>query len=262
VLAELNGKTVLVTGGASGIGEAVVRLCIEADASVVAVDLDGGGLEQLAESLDVGDRFSWQVVNVADEQAVREAVEFTRGTYDSIDGCFNNAGISGVPTPLPDTSLEEFDRIMRVNVYGMFNVLKHTMAVMRDQKSGSIVNTASTAGLGGIGNMSPYVASKYAAVGLTLTAGLEAGYYGVRVNAICPGWTWTPIQRWVGDDIYNDPAQAAAMQKQLAANVPLQRFAQPEEIARLALFLLSDESSYIAGETIRADGGLLSGYMS
>lgn len=256
---DLSNKSVLVTGGGSGIGEATVKASIDAGAAVLAIDLNAERLHRLAESLSVGDRFTWQVADVTDEDAVHAAVELACSKYGSLDGCFNNAGIVNLPAPIPDTSLEEFDRIMRVNLYGMFIVLKHTLAVMRRQKAGSIVNTASTAGLGGIGNMSPYVASKYAAVGLTHTAGLEAGYYGVRVNAICPGWVWTPIQ---GQEAYDDPAKAADVQKQLSAGVPLERFGQPEEIARLATFLLSDESSYIAGEVIRADGGLLAGYMA
>ncbi|MFD0094658.1 SDR family NAD(P)-dependent oxidoreductase [Bacillus cereus] len=259
---QLKDKTVFVTGGASGIGESVVRMAIEAGAAVVALDLDAENLEQLTVSLDAGDQLKTYAADVTDEDAVRNAVEFTRSTYGSIDGCFNNAGIAGTPAPIPDTPATQFDRVMRINAYGVFNVLKYTMAVMREQKSGSIVNCASTAGLGGIGNSSPYVASKHAVIGLTLTAGVEAGYYGVRVNAVCPGWTWTPIQKWVGEEIYNDADRAAEIQQQLAANVPLQRFAQPDEVARAVTFLLSDEASYIAGETIRIDGGFLSGYMS
>ncbi|WP_408899762.1 SDR family NAD(P)-dependent oxidoreductase (plasmid) [Nocardioides sp. R1-1] len=259
---RLDDKAIFVTGGANGIGEAVAVACIESGASVVAVDVDVDGLERLAASLDAGERFKPYAADVTDEDAVRKAVDFSRSTYGRIDGCFNNAGVAGVPSPLPDTSREEFNRIMQINVYGFFYVLKHAMGAMREQRSGSIVNTASTAGLGGIGNVSPYVASKHAAVGLTLSAGLEAGYYGVRVNAVCPGWIWTPIQKWVGEEIYNDPIRAAEIQKQLAANVPLQRFAQPEEVARAVTFLLSDESSYIAGETLRIDGAMLSGYMA
>lgn len=260
---QLNDKVVFVTGGASGIGEAVVKMALEAGASVVAADRDADGLEALTASLaSAGDRLKTFVADVTDEGAVHQAVEFTRSSYGRVDGCFNNAGIAAAPAPLPDTPGEDFDRMMRINVYGMFYVLKHTLAVMREQKSGSIVNTASTAGLGGIGNSAPYATSKYAAMGLTHSAGVEAGYYGVRVNAICPGWTWTPIQKWVGDDVYNDPEKAADIQKQLAANVPLQRFAQPDEMARVVTFLLSDEAGYIAGEAIRVDGGFMSGYMS
>jgi NAD(P)-dependent dehydrogenase (short-subunit alcohol dehydrogenase family) len=259
---QLEGNIIFITGGAKGIGGAATTACIEAGASVVAVDVDASALEELANTLNVGDRLLTHVVDVSDEDSVKKAIELTRDTYGRIDGCFNNAGIAGLPTPLPDTTHEDFDRIMRINLYGMFYVLKHTMAVMREQKSGSIVNTASTGGLGGVGNTSPYVASKHAAVGLTLTAGLEGGAYGVRVNAVCPGWVWTPIQKWVGDDVYSDPTRAAAIQEQLAANVPLRRFAQPDEIARAVTFLLSDESSYITGETLRIDGGMLSGYVA
>ncbi|MET0909618.1 MAG: SDR family oxidoreductase [Ilumatobacteraceae bacterium] len=259
---RLDNKTVFITGGASGIGEAAVVDCIEAGAAVVAVDVDRGNLDRLAASLDVGDRLTTLVVDVSDEDAVRQAIEHTRSTYGSIDGCFNNAGVSGVPTPMPETTAEEFDRIMRINVYGMFYVLKHTLAVMRDQKSGSVVNTASVAGQTGMGNMISYVTSKHAAMGITATAGVEAGQYGVRVNAVCPGWVWTPIQKWVGDDIYEDPARSAEIQEQLAASVPLKRFAQPHEISRVVAFLLSDEASYIAGETVRIDGAMLTGYMA
>jgi NAD(P)-dependent dehydrogenase (short-subunit alcohol dehydrogenase family) len=257
--AQLNDKVVLITGGASGIGEAVVKMSLEAGAAVVALDLDAEGLEQLVGSFaSAGDRLKTYAADVTDEAAVQKAVEFTRSTYGSIDGCFNNAGIGGQLGPLPDTPSELFDRIMRINVYGVFYVLKHTLSAMREQKSGSIVNTASTAGLGGIGNFAPYVASKHAVVGLTLSAGIEAGYYGVRVNALCPGWTWTPMNQAQTEN----PERALEIQKELEEKVPMQRWAQPKEMAALTTFLLSDESSYIAGETIRVDGGFLSGYMS
>jgi NAD(P)-dependent dehydrogenase (short-subunit alcohol dehydrogenase family) len=263
VAAELKDKVIIVTGGASGIGEAFVVLAYGLGAKVVAMDIQQDLLDRLVKRVSAldGGELSTAVVDVTDSGVVRQAVEAAVDRHGRIDGCFNNAGITHDMVATPEMPDELFEHVMRVNAFGCFYVLKHVLGVMRAQKSGAIVNTASTAGVAGLGNFAPYVASKHAVVGLTKAAALEGAAYNVRVNSILPGYTDTPIFDMYNEGMFGGDLEAVATAKaQWAKNVPLGRFGRPGEIARVAAFLLSDDASFLSGESIRIDGAQLAGF--
>lgn len=252
----LSDRVVLVTGAASGIGKAFVERAAAEGAKVAAVDLNGDQSQAVVDSLPAGDALAL-TADVSDSQQVATAVRATVDRWGRIDACFNNAGITAKVIPTPDYPEADFKRIIDVNLYGCFHVLKHVMAVMRDQKSGAIVNTGSTSGLRGLANFAPYIASKHAVLGLTKTAALEGLEYGVRVNAICPGMTDTPIN----DDFHRfaNPDDPDATREEFSAKIPIGRYAEPSELAAVAAFLLSDDASYIVGEIVNVDGALTTG---
>lgn len=249
-------RVVFVTGAASGIGQALARRAADEGAKVAAVDLDEARLQEVVAQLP-GDEALALAANVADTEQVAAAVQSTVDRWGRIDCCFNNAGITAKVIPIPDYPDADFQRIIDVNLYGCFHVLKHVMKVMRDQGSGAIVNTGSTSGLRGLANFSPYIASKHAVLGLTKTAALEGLEYGVRVNAICPGMTDTPIN----DDFHRfaNPDDPGATREEFSAKIPIRRYADPAEVAAVAAFLLSDEASYVVGEIVNVDGALTTG---
>jgi NAD(P)-dependent dehydrogenase (short-subunit alcohol dehydrogenase family) len=262
VNAELTDKVVFVTGAARGIGEALVEFACQDGAHVVATDRDQEGLNRLASKLQKYDaNLATRVVDITDAGAVAEALDQTLAEHGRIDGCFSNAGISHLPQSTHDLPMDLFEHVMRVNVFGCLNVLKPTLAIMREQGFGAIVTTASVVGLRGVAQFVPYAASKHAVVGMTRAAALEAIRYGVRVNALCPGFTWTPIFRdTLGPDIFDDPQASDEAMRNFATNVPMQRFATSQEIAEFAAFMLSDRASYMVGETVAVDGGLIAGW--
>lgn len=254
----LENKVTVVTGAASGIGYAFCERAAAEGAIVMVLDVNAEAAQQAAERLrDKGGHAEAFVVDVSSSESVKAAVDDIVSRHGRIDACFNNAGITAPVIPLPDYPEDVFDRVLRVNTYGCFHVLKHVMAVMREQGSGAIVNTGSTSGLRGIANFAPYIASKHAVLGLTKTAALEGLEYGVRVNAICPGMTETPIN----DDFHKfaNPDDPDRTREQFTALIPIKRYAEPSEMAAVAAFLLSDDASYIAGEIVNVDGALTTG---
>ena len=168
--------------------------------------------------------------------------------FTRVDLVHNNAGVLGARCPIPDLEIEDFDSTMRVNLRGSFLMLRSALRHMRERGGGgAIVNTASIAGLGGSANIAPYVASKHAVVGLTRSAALESGSYGVRVNAVCPGAMDTPM-------LWEDttPERMSLRMQKVA---PLGRVGRPGEIAELVLWLLSDRASFVSGAAYAIDGG-------
>lgn len=259
---RLDDKIIIVTGAGGGIGEALARSACACGSTVIAVGRRGSALERVAGDMDGGPgQFVIEVADVTQADAVEALVRRTARRFGRVDGCFNNAGVSHEGAELPDMAVDVFDRVMRINVFGCLHVLRSTLGIMRDQRYGSIVNNASAAAAIGVAMHAPYVASKHAVVGLTNAAGVEAAAYGVRVNAVSPGWVWTPIhQGALGADTFNDPERSAEAQAQMAARTPMRRVAQPQEIADVAAFLLSDAASYIAGESIVVDGGQIASF--
>ncbi len=246
-MGKLDGRVVLVTGAARGQGEQEARLFREEGAEVVVADvLDDQGQDLAKEigalyvHLDVGREEEWRV-----------AVGTVVAAYGRVDGLVNNAGILRFNT-LVDTPLDEFMRIVRVNQVGVFLGIKTTGPRIAAAGGGTIVNTASYTGMTGMAYVGAYAASKHAIVGLTRVAALELADQGVRVNAVCPGAI---------DTAMSDPGAGAggatdALYRKL---VPLGRIGRPEEVARLALFLSCDDSSYITGQPFVIDGGWLAG---
>ncbi|MBI5879916.1 MAG: glucose 1-dehydrogenase [Chloroflexi bacterium] len=250
----VSGKVAVVTGGGAGIGRAACLAFAGAGVNVLVVDNNpvlGAETQALVEKGGGKARFAQaDVCSAADVQGyVASALE----SFGRIDAFFNNAGIEGIVSPLTSYPEEMFDRVLSVNVKGCFLGLKYVLPVMLAQKSGSIVNTASVAGLVGAPGLAAYVASKHAILGLTRTAAGECGRSGVRVNAVCPG----PIQTRMMTSLeaMSNPADPSAVARSNQARNPTGRYGTAEEVAQVVLFLTSDAASYVNGAAWTVDGG-------
>jgi 3alpha(or 20beta)-hydroxysteroid dehydrogenase len=263
-MGRLDGKVAIVTGAARGMGEAIVRLFAAEGASVVVADVLDDEADAVAASirthvisahLDVTDEASWRAV-------LAETVD----SFGTPDILVNNAGILHM-APLVETTLESFRTVIEVDLVGPFLGMKVVGGAMVEAGRGSIVNTSSAAGMIGFSQVSGYSAAKWGLRGLTKTAALELGPRGVRVNSIHPGGVTTPMVGVVGEPALGEPPAPGAIDAdpvlasadEMAGDQPIARMGRPIEIARLALFLASDESSYCTGSEFVADGGQTTG---
>jgi len=242
-MGRLEGKVALVTGAARGQGEAEVRLFAAEGAKVVAADVRVEEGERLAAEL--GDDVLFVRLDVADEAAWAAAVAATLERFGTLNVLVNNAGI-GHTAPFEQHTLADYERVIAVNQTGVFLGMRSVIGPMRDAGGGSIVNISSGAGLRATKYMVAYAASKYAVTGMTAAGALELARHGIRVNSIHPGVVDTPM---LGE--FFDAADNA-----LVRATPMRRMARPEEIANVALFLASDESSYMTGAHVPVDGGI------
>jgi NAD(P)-dependent dehydrogenase (short-subunit alcohol dehydrogenase family) len=244
-------RVVIVTGASSGIGRAAALEFSNEGAVVFLLDVDRAGLDEaVKEILNRKGRARGLLCDVSDEAKVSEAVGEIIETAGRIDVLCNNAGIE-LSKPLISTETDEWDRVMDVNLKGMFLMSKYVLPHMIDSGHGAVVNTSSISGLLGWPDSSAYCASKGAVVQFTREMAVEYGQYNIRANCICPGTTETPmIDRLLGLDA--DPEQTA---RSIKAMHPLGRFAQPGEIAMAMLFLASDEASFVTGAVLPVDGG-------
>ncbi|MET8285691.1 SDR family NAD(P)-dependent oxidoreductase [Streptomyces sp. NPDC048448] len=257
-MGKLDGRVVLITGAARGQGEQEARLFAREGAAVVVADvLDDQG-EALAK--EIGARYVH--LDVREEDDWRAAVARAKEAYGRIDGLVNNAGILRF-NELVDTPLEEFQQVVQVNQVGVFLGIRTVAPEIARAGGGTIVNTASYAGLTGMACVGAYAATKHAIVGLTRVAALELAAKRIRVNAVCPGAIDTAMSNPAQLDPDADPAVSAATSRALdelyRKLVPLGRIGRPEEVARLALFLTGEDSSYITGQPFVIDGGWLAG---
>ncbi|MEU3921574.1 glucose 1-dehydrogenase [Streptomyces sp. NPDC029004] len=249
-MGKLDGRVVLITGAARGQGEQEARLFAAEGARVVLADvLDDQG-EALAKELGEGTA-TYVRLDVGREDDWRAAVTAAKDAFGKIDGLVNNAGILRF-NELVSTPLEEFQQIIQVNQIGCFLGMRTLAPEIEAAGGGTIVNTASYTALTGMAGVGAYAATKHAILGLTRVAALELAAKKIRVNAICPGAVDTPMSNPDGVD----PAAVGALYEKL---VPLGRVGQPEEVARLALFLSGEDSSYITGQPFVIDGGWLAG---
>jgi NAD(P)-dependent dehydrogenase (short-subunit alcohol dehydrogenase family) len=247
----LDGKAVMITGAASGIGEATAKEAAAEGARLMLCDVDAE--KGAAVAAAIGAAATYRDCDVTDEAAVQAAVGATVDELGSIDGAFNCAGILGVVGPIGELPLDGWKQLIDVDLNGVFLCTKHQVNAMAAQGSGSILNMASAAGLIGWPGASGYVAAKHGVVGLTKAAALEYAAAGVRVNSICPSYTLTPMveKDLFEDTLGNDEELIAAAR----ANHPIGRFAQPPEIAAAAVWLLSDKASFVTGIAMPVDGG-------
>jgi NAD(P)-dependent dehydrogenase (short-subunit alcohol dehydrogenase family) len=221
---------------------------------VLLVDVDRDGIHETAEAIrSSGGVAHEQLADVRKAADVEAYVAAAVDTFGRIDIFFNNAGIEGPVVDLVDYPDDSFDQVIAINLRGVFLGLKHVLPVMMRERSGSIINTASTAGLVAFTQQSAYVASKFGVVALTAAAAAEVGSYGVRVNAVCPGVIETRMMRAIEADLM--PEEPSRAKEQVISRVPLGRYGNPEEVAQVVCFLASDEASYVTGAAWRVDGG-------
>ncbi len=252
-MTDFTGRRVVITGGAGAIGAATAEEFLKRGAKVALVDLSEEALEKAQARLDGSENLIIIKADVSQEQDVKQYVQTAVDAFGSIDVFFNNAGIEGKIKTIVETDVNDFDKVMAVNLRGAFLGLKHVLPVMVQQGKGSIINTSSEAGLDGAKNLGDYVASKHGVSGLTKTAALEVATTGVRVNSIHPSPVNTMMMRRLENELGGDSPEKikAAME---SVN-PMGRYSEPHEIANVVVFLASDEASFITGSQVRIDGG-------
>ena len=244
---KLQDRVAIVTGAGSGIGRAIAVLFAEEGAKVAAVDYVGDSAEETAKMIvDAGGESLAVTADVSNPKDVDRMVSSTVDKFGKLDILCNNAGVFDGFTPALDTDDELWDRVLAINLKGAFMCSRRAIPEMLKQGKGAIVNTASIAGLVANGGGVAYTASKHGIVGITRALAAEFTPQGIRVNAFCPGG----IQTSMTEDLFKDPAMDAAM-----AATPIGRVGQPEEMARGALFLASDDSSFSTGSLLVVDGG-------
>lgn len=248
----LDGKSALITGCSSGIGRATALTFAAAGAIVTCADIDQkGGEATVALIREARGSAEFVHADVTDANQVQALIARIVTAHGRLDCAFNNAGIEGDVIEIHDSTDRNFDRVMNVNVKGVWLCLKYEIRQMRKQGGGgAIVNTASVAGLSGFPSMSIYVASKHAVVGLTKSAAIECAPAGIRVNAVCPGPVDTPMMERIASN------EGQPTRKDFEAFVPMHRYAAPTEIAATVAWLCSDQASYITGVSMPVDGGL------
>jgi NAD(P)-dependent dehydrogenase (short-subunit alcohol dehydrogenase family) len=244
---DFKNKTALVTGSSFGIGRATAIAFAEAGANVVLTDWAEND-EVLNTIQSMGAKAFFVKCDVSDEAGMKALHEKAIAEFGSIDFAINNAGIEGTMAPCHELDTATFEKIININLKGVWLGMRYQIAQMLKQGGGSVVNVASIAGLIGFPLAGAYVASKHAVVGLTKSAALENAQTGVRINAVCPGVIKTPmIDRALGGN--------QAMEEGYKSAIPMKRFGSPEEISGTILFLCSDAASYITGQTLTPDGG-------
>jgi NAD(P)-dependent dehydrogenase (short-subunit alcohol dehydrogenase family) len=249
VTQDMLGKVALVTGAASGIGLATARAFAQAGCAVALLDADESALGSAAEQLrSCGSKLIAVRCDVSQENAVAAALHETISTFGQLDFAFNNAGIHVAVAETADASSDDFDRLIAINLRGVWLCMKHELRQMRERGSGVIVNCSSTNGLIGNPGLGAYTASKHGVIGLTKSAALEYAGRGIRVNAICPGVIDTPL---VANAVANEPEAMKAVLR----DIPLGRMGKSEEIASAVLWLCSPGAGFMVGQIIVPDGG-------
>ena len=250
---DFSDKVVLVTGAGSGIGREAARSFASRGALVFAADLNATGLAETRDLIvELGGRVQTATVDVADEAQVAALMARIDREAGRLDVAFNNAGITGQAHRIEDYPTADFDRVIAVNLRSVFLGMKHELPLIKRSGGGAIVNTASVAAITGPGGMSAYAASKHGVLGLTRVAAMENAAHKVRVNALAPGWTETPM-------VAAASAQNPAFAQLATTAIPAKRGAHPSEIAAAAVWLASDAASYVMGQMLVVDGGMTVG---
>jgi len=252
--ALFGGKVALVTGGSSGIGRAAALAIAKEGAKVFIADIDAGGGERTATEInDAGRQASFVRTDVSSAPEVEALVRKIADTCGRLDCAFNNAGVEGARGPLADCTEEDWDRVMRVNLKGIWLCMRQELRLMSKQGGGSIVNTASVPALSGAENASAYAAASHGIIGLVKSAALEYAKAGIRINAVCPGVIRTPmIERLMA---HRPEPERPKLEAQMAAHSPMGRLGSPEEVTQAVVWLLSDQAAFVTGSFILVDGG-------
>jgi len=250
-MTRLKDKVAVITGGSGAIGSSTAKLFLEHGAKVVLVDINADSLKKVAKDLN-HERLSYVTADVTKAADVENYVKHTVDTFGKIDVFFNNAGIEGAVKPVEDYPEEIFDRLMGVNVKGVWLGMKYVLPQMND--GGSIINTSSVSGLMGSPNLTAYVASKHAVIGLTRVVALEAAPRGIRVNTIHPSPVDNRMMRSLEEGYA--PGEGEKAKKDFEDSIPLNRYATNDDIAKGVLFLASDDSKFTTGSKLVVDGGM------
>lgn len=241
------GKRIVITGAATGIGQSAAKMLSDRGAALALWDIDKDGCERTSSSLYSKQSVVPIEVDVGDAASVESAMSLTVQALGGLDGAFNNAGIGLTTVPLQLVEEDDFDRITRTNLKGVWLCMKSQIPFLMESGGGSIVNTASVAGLVGLAMQGPYSATKHGVVGMSKVAALENAAANIRVNALCPGATHTPILTHL--------LEAGVTEKMLSEMSAQKRLASPNEIAEAACWLLSNQSSFVTGSAVPVDGG-------
>lgn len=251
---DFTNKVVLITGAAGGFGVDAAKSFAQRGAKLALVDLSMEALEGVAKETGLSaDKYLLVATDVSKEDNIVNYVNKTKEKFGRIDIFFNNAGIEGVVSKLADYPSDIFNKVIDINVKGGYLGMKYVLQVMREQKCGSVINVSSVAGLAGMPDLSAYVTSKFAIIGMTRSAAVENAPLGIRINAICPAMINTRMMRSVEQGMGGEEAAQAKAAFEQA--IPLGRYGEVEEISSLVMYLASDEASFITGVFLPIDGG-------
>lgn len=246
---NFSGKVAFITGASTGIGQSTAKMFAEAKSSVVMIDVNEEiGQKNLLSLQELGVKVKFIKCDVSKSNEVKAALDKTMEIFGRLDFAFNNAGIEGTQAFTENSEEANWDRVININLKGVWNCMRYQIPLMKKQGGGAIVNCSSIAGLIGFPGIPAYVASKHGVIGLTKTAALECAKENIRINAVCPGVIQTPmIDRFVHGE--------AQIRQQLVAGEPIGRVGQPDEVGAAVLWLCSEGASFITGDAIPVDGG-------
>ena len=258
---NLENKTIIITGAAMGLGLATAKELATRGANLSLVDFNEKALEDAKNEISEQSphvKIITIVTDVSNEKAVKNYVAETVKAFGRVDGLYNNAGIEGKQAGMTEYDVNIFKKVIDINLMGVYYGMRYVIPVMQKQKYGRIVNVASVGGIRGVLNQIPYVASKHAVSGMTKNAALEYGRDGIITNAIAPGAILTPMVAEAFKQV--NPADPKAAETEYAQHNPTKRLGLPNEVAKVVAFLLSEDASYVNGQTIAIDGGESNSY--
>jgi NAD(P)-dependent dehydrogenase (short-subunit alcohol dehydrogenase family) len=249
---RLEGKVAVITGGAGGIGKAAGKLFVNEGADVLLVDVDEEALKSACDGIG-SNKVSYCVADVTNSSDNQKMINLAEERYGGVDALLANAGVEGDVSSIVDYDERRFEQVMAVNVKGPFLGLKAAIPAICKRGGGSIIITSSVAGVSGVANVAPYVTSKHAVIGMMKSAALECAPLNIRVNTVNPSPVETRMMRSLEEGF--SPGEAETAREGMRANIPLGRYAEAEDIAKIMLFLASDDSDFVTGSVYMADGG-------